>query len=448
MVKVITYGTYDMLHRGHIRLLERAKALGDYLIVGVTSDDFDRSRGKINVQQSLPERLEAVRATSIADEVIVEEYAGQKIDDIRRYGVDVFTVGSDWKGHFDYLEKWCKVVYLDRTEGISSTDLRTAANKLRLGLVGDVSYIYKVLEQSRYVNGIEVVGVRTRDADALPQQMRELPCVTEDLGELLGQVDAVAVVANPSEHYGIIEQALAAGKHVLCESPLVLSRGEYVELRSRAQDNECLLVDAMKTAYSMAYSRLLLLVQSGRIGRVVSVDATCTSLRPADFSDRAAMERNQNSMCEWGPTGMLPVFQILGTGFTEKRIITLFADEASCYDSFTKIDFAYPGATASVKVGKGAKSEGSLVVTGTEGYAYVPAPWWKTDYFELRFEDQSRNRRYFYQLDGEGIRYELVTFLRSIMSGGSGSYIEPAVSEAIVGVMEDFHAGTDVRVIR
>ena len=95
MVRVITYGTYDVLHYGHIKLLERAKELGDYLIVGVTSDDYDKTRGKINNQQSLMERIAAVKATGIADEVIVEEYEGQKIEDIRKYGVDIFTVGSD-----------------------------------------------------------------------------------------------------------------------------------------------------------------------------------------------------------------------------------------------------------------------------------------------------------------------------------------------------------------
>ena len=105
MIKVITYGTYDLLHYGHIRLLERAKALGDYLIVGVTADGFDMARGKINVQQSLMERIEAVKATGLADEIVVEEYEGQKIDDIRRLGVDIFTIGSDWKGHFDYLNE-------------------------------------------------------------------------------------------------------------------------------------------------------------------------------------------------------------------------------------------------------------------------------------------------------------------------------------------------------
>ena len=132
MVKVITYGTYDLLHYGHIKLLERAKALGDYLIVGVTADDFDKTRGKINVQQSLMERIEAVRATGLADKIIVEEYEGQKIDDIRRYDVDIFTVGSDWAGKFDYLNEYCKVVYLPRTEGISSSEVRSEQCKLRI----------------------------------------------------------------------------------------------------------------------------------------------------------------------------------------------------------------------------------------------------------------------------------------------------------------------------
>src|SRR5574344_1054124 len=131
MTKVITYGTYDLLHYGHIKLLERAKALGDYLIVGVTADNFDMTRGKINVQQSLMERIESVRETGIADEIIVEEYEGQKIDDIIKYDIDIFTVGSDWKGYFDYLDEYCKVVYLDRTEGISSSQLRSETRKIR-----------------------------------------------------------------------------------------------------------------------------------------------------------------------------------------------------------------------------------------------------------------------------------------------------------------------------
>ena len=143
MIKVITYGTYDLLHEGHILLMERAKALGDYLIVGVTAEDFDKSRGKINVQQSLMERIENVKSTGLADEIIVEEYEGQKIDDIRRYGIDIFAVGSDWIGKFDYLNEYCKVIYLERTKGISSSELRNRFRTIRFGMVGNSSLIKK-----------------------------------------------------------------------------------------------------------------------------------------------------------------------------------------------------------------------------------------------------------------------------------------------------------------
>lgn len=135
MKKVITYGTFDLLHYGHQRLLERAKELGDYLVVGITSDDYDKTRGKINVQQSLSERIAAVRKTGLADKIIVEEYEGQKIDDIKKYGIDIFTVGSDWVGKFDYLNAYCKVVYLERTKGISSSEIRQKGRNLTMGII-------------------------------------------------------------------------------------------------------------------------------------------------------------------------------------------------------------------------------------------------------------------------------------------------------------------------
>ena len=185
MVKVITYGTYDLLHYGHIRLLERAKALGDYLIVGVTADGFDMARGKINVQQSLMERIEAVKETGLADEIVVEEYEGQKIDDIRRLGVDIFTVGSDWKGKFDYLNEYCKVVYLDRTEGVSSSEIRAEKRELRIGLVGNSALLNKFEKESHYINGISISGVFTTDDTDLLDEIKGNYFVTDNLYELL-----------------------------------------------------------------------------------------------------------------------------------------------------------------------------------------------------------------------------------------------------------------------
>lgn len=441
MKKVITYGTFDLFHFGHKRLLERAKALGDYLIVGVTAEGFDRARGKINVQQSLMERMEAVKATGIADEVIVEEYEGQKIDDIMRYGIDVFAIGSDWKGYFDYLNEYCQVVYLDRTEGVSSSELRSEKREVHLGLVGESLFFNKFERESHFVNGVIIKGLCASPGviTGLTDELKTLSCVTDDYETMLSEVDAVYILSKPSDHYAQIKKALLNGKHVLCEPPIALSVKEWVELNELAKKNNCVLMDALRTAYSTAYYRLLLLIKSGRIGKVVSVDASCTSLRDNDIS----LDENGkwNSICTWGPSALLPVFQLLGVGYKKKTIISRVEDKSLLYDSFTKIEFVYSNAVASIKVGKGVKTEGELVISGTTGYVYVPAPWWKTDYFEIRREDPTQNKRYFYQLDGEGIRYELVSFLKAIKDGKNYLYIDDNVSKAFVEIVEDYYKG-------
>ena len=442
MVKVITYGTYDLLHYGHIRLLERAKALGDYLIVGITSDDYDKTRGKINNQQSLMERIAGVKATGLADEIIVEEYEGQKIDDIRRYNVDIFTVGSDWVGKFDYLKEYCKVVYLPRTEGISSSEVRTEKRKLRIGVIGRALFRTKFVNECEYVNGVEVAGICASVRGTEPEVSNLF--YTDDYDALLEQVDAVYVISRPQKHYAHVKKALMAGKHVLCESPIAYSREECRELYQIAEERQLILMDAIKTAYATAYERLVLLAKSGKIGEVVSVDSVCTSLRDGVSVEGGDLSQKWNSMGGWAPAALLPVFQILGTNYTRKVISTKFLDQAANMDAFTKIDFTYPGAVASIKVAKAAKAEGELVIAGTKGYIYVPAPWWKTDYFEVRYENPEDNKRFFYQLDGEGIRYEIVAFAKSIESGKSINYITEEVSEAITGVIEDFNVRVDM----
>ncbi len=444
MVKVITYGTYDLLHYGHIRLLQRAKELGDYLIVGVTADDFDKVRGKINVQQSLMERVEAVKATGIADEVIIEEYEGQKIDDIRRYGVDIFTVGSDWVGKFDYLNEYCKVVYLPRTEGISSSELRQTRRAVSLGLVGEADFLNKIEQESRYVNGIHVSGICTRSLSRLSDAIRELGFATESYEELLDRVDAVYIRSQPEEHYAQVKLALERGKHVLCEAPMALSEAQCRELQQLAEEKGLVLMDAVKTAYATAYARMLLLLKGGKIGKVVSVDATCTSLRDTEGQDPDEAGRHWDGVYEWGTTALLPVLQLLGVNYRSKTCAVRWFDEKKEHDSFLKADFVYPEAVATVKAGTGVKSEGELVISGTRGYVYVPAPWWKTDYFEIRYEDPKDNKRYFYQLDGEGIRYELVAFAKAVETGKQSYAVNPTASAAICRFMEDFRAGRDL----
>lgn len=123
MKKVITYGTFDLFHIGHLNLLKRAKELGDYLIVGVSTDEFNRIKGK-ECQISDKDRMQIVEAIRYVDEVIPESSWDQKPKDIQENDVDIFVMGDDWKGKFDDLKKYCEVVYLPRTEGISTTQLK------------------------------------------------------------------------------------------------------------------------------------------------------------------------------------------------------------------------------------------------------------------------------------------------------------------------------------
>lgn len=447
MIKVITYGTYDLLHYGHIRLLERAKALGDYLIVGVTAENFDRARGKINVQQSLMERIDAVRATGIADEIIVEEYEGQKIDDIKRYNIDIFTVGSDWVGKFDYLNEYCKVVYLERTQGISSSELRSEKQDVKLGIVGESFLVNKILHESSFVNGLSISGIYTSDKFFLSDHLAESELVTDNYDELLTQSDAIYVLSRPEEHFGLIKKALTQKKHVLCESPIAINLEDWRYLSEKAKAQNCVLMDGIKTAYSLAYYHLILLVKSGRIGEVVSIDATCTSMEDLNKRKSEKMSTAWNSLCSWGPIALLPVFQLLGTDFKHRFMTSRLMGGHDNFDEFTNISFIYDHSVANVKVGKAVKSEGELVISGTKGYIYVPAPWWKTDYFELRYENPADNKRYFYQLEGEGLRYELVCFLKYIKNSRSFSYVEQGYSEAVIRLIEDFYKKKDLIII-
>lgn len=445
MKTVITYGTFDLLHKGHLRLLERAKALGDYLIVGVTSDQYDKARGKLNVSQSTLERVDAVRATGLADVVILEEYEGQKIDDIIRYNVDIFTVGSDWRGAFDYLSDYCDVVYLDRTQGISSSEIRSFNRRLRVGMVGGVSYLSKFLRESAYVDGVEVVGVFWEGPNPIPPDLEALPLVARSYNELISNVDAAYLISPPASHFKQISKALGKGIHVLCESPLVLDPLQVEELHALAQECGCQLIESLRTAYSDAFHYLLLLVKGGIIGDVVAIDATCTSLRSVDLEADFTRMGMWNSICAWGPAAMLPVFQLMGTEYETKHIMSQISSDEIMYDEFTRVVFVFESSVATITVGQGVKSEGSLVVSGTKGYVYVPSPWWKTEYFEIRFENAADNKRYFYKLDGEGIREELVSFVKAVNGMQDAAHIEPSISKAIARVLADYYSGKGLR---
>lgn len=406
---VITYGTYDLLHEGHIRLLKRAKELGEYLIVGVTSDVFDHERGKMNVKQSLAERIESVKKTGLADQIIVEEYEGQKISDIIKYDVDVFTVGSDWVGKFDYLKEYCEVVYLERTEGVSSTELRNQEYSIiKLGLVGLGVPTDRFCEEIKYVNGIKIVGTYAEVRELQLQYKQNYGFyVYETYQDLLEQSDAIYIAGSRKNNFTLIADAVEKGKHVLCESPIFLKEEEAKIIFSIAEENNIVVMEALKTMYLPAFERLLLLVNSGIIGKIKDIDVNCSQyLDNLDFSDES-----QGSIYDFGSYVLLPILKLLGKEIEDTHF---FDYKKGRFSVFTKGEIVYKNATATFRIGKGIKTEGDMVITGTEGYLYVPAPWWKIDYFEVRGEDLRKTRKFFYQYKGEGLRYEIHEFVQRI----------------------------------
>lgn len=394
MKKVITYGTYDLLHQGHINLLRRAKELGDYLIVGVTSDSFDHGRGKLNVRNNVLERVEAVRRTGYADEIIIEDYLGQKIDDIQKYDVDIFAIGSDWKGKFDYLNEYCKVVYLPRTEGVSSTMLRAESQEIfKIGIVGSGRIAKRFVPEAKIVSGVEIVSVFNQnivEANAFAKEF-EINAYSDNYEDFLKNVDAVYVASPHLTHYNYTKHALLSGKHVLCEIPFTLSAAQAQELYDIAEKNNLVLLEASKTAFCPSFNHLVTLVKSGVIGDVVDVKASLSKMVPAPTRELNAKEAG-GAMNEHAPLNLMAIIRLLGKDFNK---VDFYSKVENGVDIYTKVDIEYPHATSSVTLGIGVKTEGNLVISGTKGYVYVPAPWWLTDYFEIRYEDQTKNKKVF-----------------------------------------------------
>lgn len=440
MKKIITYGTYDLLHQGHINLLRRAKELGDYLIVGVTSDSFDRERGKLNVRNNVLERVEAVKATGYADEVIIEDYVGQKIDDIQKYNVDVFAIGSDWEGKFDYLKEYCDVIYLPRTEGISSTQLRAeTTNEIRIGIIGCGRVANRFPQEANIVNGIEITGAIDVD-NAIQSKFVHKHSLNNDIksiNELYDQCDAVYIATPHLSHYELVRDALLHDKHVLCETPLVLIKEQAKHLYKLAEDRALILMEANKTAHCPAFNHLIVMLKSGVIGDIVGVDASLSKLWDDDLSLRE-FDSSQagGSIYELGSYPLLPIIKLLGIDYLN---INLYSRMQNGVDMYTKGVMLYPHAVCSFNVGLGVKTEGNLVVSGTKGYAYIPAPWWKTDYFEVRYEDQNQNKKFFYKWDGAGLRYEIQEFISCIINKRlSSARLRRRESICMAGIMEQF----------
>lgn len=415
MKKVITYGSFDLFHEGHYRLLERAKALGDYLIVGVTTEQYDETRGKLNVVDSLMERLENVKRTGFADQIIIEDHIGQKIEDIQKYNVDIFTVGSDWIGEFEYIRDYCEVVYLERTKGISSTMLR---NKnfgiVRLGIIGTGRIAKRFVSEVKYVSGINVEVVYNPHIESAKKfsEQNELNYYTDSLDILYAHCDAVYIASPHNTHYEYIKDALKSRKHILCEKPMVLKKREAEEVFSLAKEKNLVLMEALKTAYAPGFLKLVANAKSGAIGKICDVEACFTKLVSTQVSREFCIDENGGSFTELGSYPLAAIVRILGRNYKDVKFLSFVDDNG--VDIYSKAYIRYEKAIAEVKVGLGVKSEGNLVISGTKGYILAESPWWLTKNFEICYEDNEQNEKMFSKFLGQGLRYEIGAFVTQI----------------------------------
>ncbi len=438
MVKVITYGTFDLFHEGHYRLLQRAKALGDYLIVGVTTESFDKARGKLGVIDSLMTRIENVKKTGFADEIIIEESVGQKFSDIKKYNIDIFTVGSDWVGKFDYINDYCKVVYLERTKNISSTMLREQKRHIqRIGIIGTGRIANRFVVEARSVSGVNVQSVYNPHPNSVAKFAEKWDINPySDIEEFYKDVDVIYIASPHETHYEYIKSSLEHGKHVLCEKPMVLKKSEAEEVFAYAKEKDLILMEGIKTAYCPGFHRLLGVAHSGKIGAVRNVEACFTKLE--NPQNRELVDANYGgSFLELGSYVMLPIFKLFGEEYTDLRFDTIKGDNG--LDLFTKASFKFTTGLATATCGLGVKSEGRLLISGTKGYILVTAPWWKTTYFEVHYENPGEVEKYSETFLGDGLRYEINDFLMQLTNRGVNDFkLTRSESVAMSSAMEKF----------
>lgn len=403
MVKVITYGTFDRLHYGHIRLLERAKALGDYLIVGITSDSFDIQRGKINVKENLIKRIENLKATNLCDEIIVEEYQGQKIDDIKKYNIDIFAIGSDWVGQFDYLNEYCKVVYLPRTQGVSSSQIRTNESLCSLAIVDKGTHIDSILSQAHFVNGIDVtsafpIGDVPKDTD-----IEKITEISKSYPDLLNNCENVYISGDLKDRYSFSKQALYSHKNVICSFPPCEKYDEYLELKKYALDNGLKYIVSSQFLSSIAYKHFITLIKSQTIGKIYS------AIINIDSSENDYLDDTVSS-------ALLLAFNLNGTNNYK------FDKYVSLDKKYTRISLTYDNSSVLIQVSPSLKNNSDITLLGSDGTGKLLSNWETSGHIEM--DNIVTGKQISVNYDGNGIKYQFLSIIKNDYEPISDEIIE------------------------
>lgn len=433
MRKVITYGTFDMFHKGHYNILKRAKEQGDYLIVGVTGESYDTERGKLSVQDSLAVRIENVRKTGFADQIIVEEYLGQKIPDILKYDVDVLVVGSDWKGKFDHISKYCEVKYLERTKDISSTQLREERLDIyKFGIVTDNLNDNDTVTEPKHVSGIHVESVFCEDEKMAAEfaEKYELDKGYADYAMFLNGVDIVYIKTARKNRAEYVEKALKAKKHVICDAPCTLSIEEEKRLSELADDNEVVFIDNVAILYLQAFGQLLWMSRGNLIGDLVNVKC---SISNKQFTGKEVLD-----FIDLAYYPICTVVKVLGADFDDYNFKIIKDNDGNV--SYGVISILYGNSVATIEIGMELDIDCGISILGFDGYINVPDIWWEIGYFTMKNKNEAQIKRYSSNYEGNGFRYLIQALLQRIKSknenkNNTTQSITIEESEAILAIL-------------
>lgn len=315
---------------------------------------------------------------------------------------------------------------------------------IKLGMIGTGRITRRFVEAVEKVKDVQLVCVYNPHIESVVNFVQSVwngkpnePTATDSWNRLLEMVDAIYIASPHPTHYEYIMKALNANKHVLCEKPMVLCTEEAVEAYDLAAQKNCILMEAIKTAYCPGFLAMMDMAQSGVIGEICDVEACFTKLVPTNM--REYTDTIYGGSCtELGSYALLPIMKLLGTDYQEVSFQSLQAPNG--VDKFTKICLTYQNGTGLAKTGIGVKSEGELIISGTKGYIYCEAPWWLTKHFEVRYENSEKRDVYEYAYEESGLQYELDYFVRKIYGQEINLHVGITKEESVMaaGIMEKF----------
>lgn len=315
---------------------------------------------------------------------------------------------------------------------------------IRLGMIGTGRIAQRFAEAVGKVENVQLVCVYNPHEESaehfvasVENEVRKAPVATASWKKLMEMTDAIYVASPHETHYKYIKTALIENKHVLCEKPMTLCAQEAQEVYDLAEKQNCVLLEAIKTAYCPGFLAMIELAQSGVIGEICDVEACFTKLVSTNMREYTDIVCG-GSLTELGSYSLLPIMKLLGTDYQDVNFQSVYAPNG--VDKFTKVSFTYPNGMGLSKTGIGVKSEGELIISGTKGYIYCGAPWWLTKHFEVRYENAAKRDVYEYEYEGSGLQYELNFFARKICGKDVNMHAGITKKESVMtaGIMERY----------